>query len=97
MANMISKLVSMREQMQNIENAFEIKRPARRKNSAHIYMHVSKYNGNHKSNNYNGLTHKKEKKEQVKHNAKDDHQITREDNKRGREEKRPKISIKKIK
>ena len=37
LTNMISKLASMRrEQMQNTENAFEIKRPATRNNSAHI-------------------------------------------------------------
>ena len=37
LTNMISKLASMRRgQMQNIENAFEIKRPASRKNSAYI-------------------------------------------------------------
>ena len=37
LTNMISKLASMRRgQMQNIENAFEIKRPASRKHSAHI-------------------------------------------------------------
>ena len=40
-------------------------------------------------------THIKKKK-QFKHNTKDGQQITREDNKRGREEKRPKKS-KKIK
>ena len=33
--NMISKLASIR-QMQNTENAFKIKRPAIRNNSAHI-------------------------------------------------------------
>ena len=51
--------------MQNIENAFEIKRPATRNNSAHIQMVISKYNGNHKSNNYNGHTHKKERANQT--------------------------------
>ena len=84
--------------MQNIENAFEIKRPARRKNSAHIYMHVSKYNGNHKSNNYNGLTHKKRK---TKSNItlKMVSKLQEKTTKRGTEEKRPKIAIppKKIK
>ena len=44
--------------MQNIENAFEIKRPATRHNSAHMQMVKSKYNGSHKLNNYNGHTKK---------------------------------------
>ena len=39
LTNMISKLASMKKgQMQNIENAFEIKRPATRNNSAHIHL-----------------------------------------------------------
>ena len=33
--------------------------------------------------------HKQKKKKQSKHNTKDSHQIIREANKRGREEKRP--------
>ena len=37
------------------------------------------------------------KKKQLKHNTKDGQQIKREDIKRGNEEKRPKITIKKIK
>ena len=37
LANMVSKLASLRQgQMLNIENAFEIKRPATRNNSANI-------------------------------------------------------------
>lgn len=37
LTNMTSKLASMRRgQLQNTENAFEIKRPASRNNSAHI-------------------------------------------------------------
>ena len=41
----------------------------------------------HKPKNYNRYTHKKKK--QPKHNIKDSHQITREKNKREREQKRP--------
>ena len=37
------------------------------------------------------------KKKQAKHNTKDGQHITREDNKRGREEKRPKEAIQKNK
>ena len=40
---------------------------------------------------YNGYTHKKEK--QSKHYTKNSQQITREDNIRGREEKRSEITI----
>ena len=45
-------------QMQNVENAFEIKRPATKTNSLHTQMVISTSNGNHKPKNYNGHTHK---------------------------------------
>ena len=51
---------------------------------------MSKSNGNHKPKPAVD-THIKKKK-QTKYNIKDSHQSTREDNKRGREEKRPKIT-----
>ena len=54
-------------------------------------MVISKSNGNHKQKKYNGYTHKKEK--QSKHYTKNSQQITREDNIRGREEKRSEITI----
>ena len=59
LTNMISKLASMRigEDKCRTENVFEIKRPATRNNSACIYVVISKYNRNHKSNNCNGHTH----------------------------------------
>ena len=41
-------------------------RPTSRNNYAHIYMDISEYNGNYKSNKYNGCTHKKEKAIQTK-------------------------------
>ena len=53
--------------MQKIENAFEMKRPATKNNSVHIYMVISKSNGNHKPKNYNGHTHQKEKASQTQH------------------------------
>ena len=51
----------------------------------YIYREVtiSKPHGNHKPKIYNRY----QKKRQSKHNTKDSHQITREENKRGREEK----------
>ena len=47
---------------------------------------VSKPHGNRSPKSYNRYTHTKEKQE-CKHNTKDSHQITREEIKRGREEK----------
>ena len=63
----ISKYEKRRGQMQKIENAFEMKRPATKNNSVHIYMVISKSNGNHKPKNYNGHTHEKEKAKQTQH------------------------------
>ena len=48
---------------------------------------MSKPHWNNKSKSYNRYTHTKKK--QLKHNTKDGHQITRVENKRGREEKGP--------
>ena len=48
---------------------------------------ISKPHRSSKPKNYNRYTHKKEKAAQ--HNTKDDHQTTREENKRGKEEKIP--------
>ena len=79
--------------MQNIENAFEIKKPATRNSSAHMKTVISKYNGNHKSKKPIMDTHVK-KKEQSKHNTKDGQQITK-DNKRGSKQKPHKVTIQK--
>ena len=57
--NMISNPAIMRRiQMQDIGNAFEIKRPA---------TAISKPHGNHKPKIYNRYTHKKEKGIQTQH------------------------------
>ena len=56
-----------RGQMQNTENAFEIKRPGTQTNSVHIQMVISKSNGSHKLKTYNGHTHKKEKAIQIQY------------------------------
>ena len=47
---------------------------------------ISKAHGNHKPKIYNIYSHKKEK--ESKHSIKDSHQIIREENQRGREEKK---------
>ena len=73
--------------MQNIENAFEIKRPPIENNLIYIQTAISKPHGNHKPKTYSKYTQKKEK--ESKHNTKISHQIIREENKRGRGEKRP--------
>ena len=54
----------------------------------YIQTSVQKTQGNCKPKIYNGHTYKKKKKES-KHNIKDSHQITREENKRRKQEKRP--------
>ena len=59
-------------------------------------MVISKYNGNHKSNNYNGHTHLKKKKKQAKHNIKMASKSQEKTTKRAREEIRPKIAIQKL-
>ena len=51
-----------RGQLQNIKNAFEIKRSATKNNSVHTWKFISRSNGRHKPKNYNGHTIKKKKK-----------------------------------
>ena len=51
-----------------------------------MWAAISKPHGNHKAKMYRRYTHT-QKKMQSKHN--NSHQITREENKRGSEEKRP--------
>ena len=68
LTNMISTLTSMRRG-ENKSRALKMHlklRPETRNNSTHIQMVIPKYNGNHKSNNYNGHTHKGRKSKQKK-------------------------------
>ena len=75
--------------MKNIENTFEIKRPATRNNSAHIRIVKSKYNGKHRSNSCNRHRAKKEKHD--KHNTKYGQQIQEKTTKEeGKKKKDPK-------
>ena len=74
--------------MWNIENAFEIKRPATYNNLVYRYRLLCQnfmVTENQKSTTEKHMY----KKKQSKHNTKDNHQIKREEKKRGREEKRP--------
>ena len=68
--------------MQDIENSFEIKRPATENNLVYIYIAISKPHGNCKPKIYNRYAQKKKK--QSKHNTKDSYQITREQKRKGR-------------
>ena len=72
--------------MQEMGNACEIKRPATYKNLLYVQTDITKPHGNCKLKN-NRYIHKMKK--QPKHNTEDSHQITRNMNNRGREEKRP--------
>ena len=76
--------------MQNTENAFKIKRSAT-ENNPYVYRLLYQ--------NLMGITNQKttidthiKKKKQTKYYTKDRHQVIREENRRGREEKRAKIT-----
>ena len=72
------------EYKQGLKNAFEIRR------SATWYIAIKKSHYNHKPKKiYKICTDKKKKS---KHNTNDSHQITREENKRRKGEKRPKTA-----
>ena len=55
-----------RVQMQDIENAFEIKRPTTKNHLVYIQTAISKPHGNCKPKHYKRYTHKKEKGNQTK-------------------------------
>ena len=80
-----------RGQMHNTEKASEIESAAR-KNWAHIQMFISKYQ---EPQIKKTMMDTHIKKKQSKHNIKYGQQIMREDSKRGREVKIPKIAIQK--
>ena len=68
LTNMISKSASMtrgEDKCRTLKMHLKLRRAAGQNNSGHIQMDISKYKGNHQSNNYDSQTHKKERPSQT--------------------------------